>query len=119
MGLTAEYFDRSDFSGKPVLKRIDPEIDFDWNSASPAPGVPANDFGVRWTGTIAAPKVGDYSFNVSFAHCYPCFSRESYAVFLDGRQIAALATDEQRDPTPARTPPYGFISQIQICIRSG
>jgi beta-glucosidase len=96
IGLAAEYFDNSDFRGKPVLKRTDPQIDFDWNSASPATGIPANEFGVRWTGTIRVPKAGDYSFDVSFAHCYPCFSRESYAILVDGRRIAAFATDEQK-----------------------
>ncbi len=118
-GLTAEYFDNSDFRGKPALKRIDPEIDFDWNSASPAPGIPANDFGVRWTGTITAPKVGDYSFGVSFAHCYPCFSRESYAIFIDGRRIAALATDEQKGSHPSSNASvrFHFANTNQHAIR--
>jgi beta-glucosidase-like glycosyl hydrolase len=57
-GLVGKYFANSGFRGSPVLTRIDPQIDFDWNSASPAQGIPAGDFSVRWTGTIAAPKVG-------------------------------------------------------------
>ncbi|HEY7210578.1 MAG TPA: glycoside hydrolase family 3 N-terminal domain-containing protein, partial [Bryobacteraceae bacterium] len=76
-GLTGEYFNNAELRGKPVLTRLDKQVDFDWNSASPAPDIPANDFGVRWTGTLTPPKIGDYSFDLSFAHCYPCYSRES------------------------------------------
>ena len=30
-GLKGEYFSHTDFSGKPVLTRVDPQIQFDWN----------------------------------------------------------------------------------------
>ena len=93
-GLMAEYFSNSDFRNEPVLSRTDAQIDFDWNSASPAPGIPPGDFSVRWTGTISPPTVGDYAFDVRLAHCYPCSSREAYAVFVDQRQVAAYSTDE-------------------------
>ncbi len=108
LGLNAKYFDNSGFRGKPVVNRTDPEIDFDWNSASPVPGVLANDFSVRWTGTVAVPVAGDYSFDVSFAHCYPCFSRESYAISIDQHQIAALATDEQKAFHSSTSAPVRF-----------
>ena len=51
-GVKAEYFASSELNGQPMLTRVDPQIDFDWNSASPAAGLSANDFGVRWSGTI-------------------------------------------------------------------
>src|SRR5208337_4833360 len=37
-GLKGEYFSRTDFSGKPVLTRVDPQIQFDWDAAAPVPG---------------------------------------------------------------------------------
>ncbi|MBV8866909.1 MAG: glycoside hydrolase family 3 C-terminal domain-containing protein [Acidobacteriaceae bacterium] len=107
-GLTGAYFANSDFRGKPALRRTDREIDFDWNSASPGAGLPANDFSVRWNGTIATPKVGDYRFDIRFAHCFPCSSRESYAVFLDGKQIAEHATDESKTSHPSTNQPFRF-----------
>ncbi|MFY9937245.1 MAG: glycoside hydrolase family 3 C-terminal domain-containing protein [Silvibacterium sp.] len=117
-GLRAEYFASSDMSGGPVLTRVDPEIDFDWNSASPAPGLSAKDFGVRWSGTIAAPAAGDYPFRITLAHCYPCEDRESYKVYLDGKEVASYASDEKsrfRSSTPpdfqlhfADTQPHEF-----------
>jgi beta-glucosidase len=87
-GLHAEYFDTASFSGKPVLERTDSQIQFDWNAASPAAGVPADHFGVRWTGSITAPAPGEYTFNTSLSHCYPCNDFESYTVYLDGKSLA-------------------------------
>ena len=37
-GLRGEYFAADNFDGKPVVTRVDKQIDFDWNSASPVPG---------------------------------------------------------------------------------
>ena len=48
-----EYFSNRDLSGKPDLVRDDPVIDFDWRRSAPAPGVPDDDFSVRWTGKVA------------------------------------------------------------------
>jgi beta-glucosidase len=98
-GLHAEYFANATFSGKPVLTRTDRQIDFDWNGASPAPGVTETAFSVRWTGTISAPAPGEYSFNFDLAHCYPCRDTESYDLYLDGKLIGEQKLDakESRD----------------------
>jgi beta-glucosidase len=87
-GLKAEYFNGTDFSGSPVATRTDPQIDFDWNSASPVHGVDSKAFGVRWTGALAVPSPGDYTFSFRVAHCYPCNDGESIRVWLDGKQIS-------------------------------
>ncbi len=87
-GLHAEYFANTNLSGKPSVTRTDRQIDFDWDGASPAAGVPANGFSVRWTGTIAPSAAGEYEFVPSLAECYPCGDAESYAVFVDGKQVA-------------------------------
>jgi beta-glucosidase len=105
-GLHAEYFASNELTGKPVLTRIDPQIDFDWNSASPAPGIPAKGFGVRWTGTITPPAPGDYTFGVSLAHCYPCGDHESYTIYLDDKQVAHFGSDEKNDSRPSSTPNF-------------
>ncbi len=59
-GLKAEYFTHMDFSGTPVLTRVDAKIDFDWNRVSPGAGVPTEQFAVRWTGELLPPAPGDY-----------------------------------------------------------
>ncbi len=107
-GLKGEYFAAPDFGGKPVLTRVDPQIDFDWNSASPAPGIPATSFAVRWTGTISAPAAGDYKLGVSLSHCYPCGDHESYTVYLDGQQVAEFGSDESKDFRSSNTPDFSL-----------
>jgi beta-glucosidase len=91
-GLKAEYFASSNMSGRPVLTRTDHYIDFNWDAASPAPDVPMNDFGVRWSGTLSAPAPGDYPFTVKLTDCYPCGDAEAYTVYLDDKQVAHFST---------------------------
>jgi beta-glucosidase len=87
-GLKGEYFDNIEFAGNPVFTRVDEQVDFDWNSASPAPSLKASAFGVRWTGTITAPKPGDYEFSFVLAHCYPCGDAEMVRVFMDDKPVS-------------------------------
>ena len=86
-GIKGEYFANTDFSGKPVLTRVDPRIQFDWNAGTPAPGVPVKAFAVRWTGTLSPPGPGDYTFGVSKPDCWPCQDKEKFRVYLDGRVV--------------------------------
>jgi outer membrane protein OmpA-like peptidoglycan-associated protein len=60
-GFKAEYFNGSGFERK-VLTRVDQQIDFFLIDRSPAPGVDAGYFSVRWTGQFYAPKTGNYRF---------------------------------------------------------
>ena len=91
-GLKAEYFGAPSFEGKPVVTRVDKQIDFDWSGGSPAAGVPLQAFAVRWTGTIEAPAPGSYSFRTRVAFCYPCGESEGYSVFVDEKQVSAFVT---------------------------
>jgi beta-glucosidase len=75
-----------------VATRLDKEVDFDWDAASPMAGMPLTGFSVRWTGTIAAPGAGDYIFNVGVT---PCGGRgenrnavEGYRVYLDNKLVS-------------------------------
>ncbi len=61
-GLRGAYFANSTLSGKPALTRTDATIDFHWHWSSPAPGVPRDDFSVRWVGLLRPPKTGTYIF---------------------------------------------------------
>jgi beta-glucosidase len=105
-GLKGEYFASSDMTGQPALTRTDHQIDFDWDAASPAPGVPAKDFGVRWSGTIQAPAPGDYPFSVKLTDCYPCGDAETYKVVLDGKEVAHYSTRETSQYRPRSTPGF-------------
>lgn len=50
-GLTAEIFDNADFTGWKAT-RIDPAINFSWGTGSPATGVAADTFSIRWSGRL-------------------------------------------------------------------
>jgi len=79
LGLKGEYFDNTNFAGKPVMVRKDKKIRFNWKQGGPAKGIGKDDFSVRWTGTIKPAKSGIYEFIL--------FSDDKAELFLDGKSI--------------------------------
>ncbi len=59
-GMTGEYFGNMKLEGEPLLTRIDTIVDFGWGR-EPAPGVPEDQFSVRWTGKIIPPETRTYA----------------------------------------------------------
>lgn len=47
----------------PDHTRIDPTVNFNWGSGSPAPGIGSDDFAVRWDGMLEAPETGGFIFS--------------------------------------------------------
>ena len=78
-GLTAEFFNNMTLSGAPVLTRVDSVIGADWHDQPPAPGVNAEKWSARWTGTITAPSTGAYTFSLT--------SDDGSRLFVSGVQI--------------------------------
>lgn len=64
-GLRAEYFANATLSGSPVLVRTDPGIAYEWQGNAPAPGLPVDDFSVRWTGELLPRYTETHTFYVS------------------------------------------------------
>ena len=64
-GLTGLYFNNADFSGSPVLKRIDPTVSFSWGQDPPDPAINQTGFSVRWTGKLLAQYDEPYTFYLS------------------------------------------------------
>lgn len=64
-GLTGEYYDNPNLSGKPVFVRTDRELDFDWGPGSPDSGIPCDEFSVRWTGKLVPTESGAYELRLS------------------------------------------------------
>ena len=60
-GLSAVYYDNQNFTGATV-SRVDPTVNFDWGTGSPAPGIGADTFSVRWTGQVQAQFSQTYTF---------------------------------------------------------
>lgn len=66
VGLIANYYADSNFQNL-ALARTDATVDFNWGSGSPAAGVPAEGFSVKWTGQISAPTSGTYKLTADSA----------------------------------------------------
>ena len=86
-GLTGVYFDSSDLTGKPVLTRVDRNINFNWDKVVPVKGLQRNNYSVRWTGTLVPPAAGDYKLGVRVNYCYACENAEGFKLFLDGKLL--------------------------------
>jgi beta-glucosidase len=78
-GLTAEFFLNPNLSGQPAFTRVDPSVDFLWNNVSPAPGVPTENYSIRWSGAIIAPVDGDFRLGAA--------SDGGFRLYLDGRLL--------------------------------
>lgn len=60
-GLAATYYDNKDLTGA-TYTRVDPIINFNWGNGSPAPGIGADTFSVRWTGFVQPLYTQAYTF---------------------------------------------------------
>jgi hypothetical protein len=59
-GLRAEFYANTNLDGVPVFVRADGPIDFNWGTNSPATGVPATNYSVKWSGVLHTRTAGDY-----------------------------------------------------------
>jgi YVTN family beta-propeller protein len=58
-GVRGRYYNNTTLSGTPALERVE-QINFDW-TASPGPGVNADNFSVRWTGRLEGSAGGTFT----------------------------------------------------------
>jgi hypothetical protein len=56
-----KYYANRNLRGDPVLVRTDANIDFNWGTGAPAPGLPADDFSVKWVSHVDF-DAGTYRF---------------------------------------------------------
>jgi beta-glucosidase len=84
-GVTATFFNGPNFAGQPVATQRVREIDVNFDSIPPAPGVDRNSYSVRWTGTIAPPAPGTYSLELDTHRCDLGDGNESYLIKLEGQ----------------------------------
>ncbi len=78
-GLRGEYFDNLTLAGKPVLSRVDKKIDLMWTLSSPDKRLAKDQYSVRWTGSISAPKSGTYQIGLE--------GNDGYRLYLDGKLL--------------------------------
>jgi len=95
-GLTGEYFNNKELSGKAVVTRTDRNINFNWDKVVPVPGLQRNNYSVRWTGTFIPPATGEYKLGVRINYCYACENAESFKLYLDDKLL--VASNEKATP---------------------
>ena len=87
-GLTGEYFSSADLSGTPIATRTDRRINFNWDKViDVVPGLPRNNWSVRWSGTFTPPAPGAYKLGVRVNSCYACENNETFRLYLDDKLI--------------------------------
>ncbi|MBK8478903.1 MAG: glycoside hydrolase family 3 C-terminal domain-containing protein [Opitutaceae bacterium] len=64
-GLAGEYFNNTEFAGKPAFTRIDKGLDFDWGNNGPGHGLGGSNYSVRWTGTVSVAETGPYRLAIT------------------------------------------------------
>ncbi len=87
-GLLATFFSGIDFEAR-VTSRVERDLDAEWASGSPLPGVPADRFSVRWQGFFLARDGGTYSFFV--------VANDGVRVFIDGELLLENWKEAGRD----------------------
>nr|WP_321412119.1 glycoside hydrolase family 76 protein [uncultured Carboxylicivirga sp.] len=63
-GLLGEYYNGSSFNTL-ISERIDPNIYFNWGTASPLSGIDNDYYSIRWTGQIEPLYSGEYTFYIT------------------------------------------------------
>ncbi len=66
-GLSAEYFQSKGMNkkDKKALDRVDPRIDFDFGTNSPAADITADQFSIAWNGSLMVADSGLYEFRIT------------------------------------------------------
>ncbi|MBC7460157.1 MAG: hypothetical protein H7287_02210 [Thermoleophilia bacterium] len=77
-GLWGVYYDEEDFTGA-MAGRVDPLLAFSWRGGRPHPAVGQDTFSAAWTGSLAVPLAGDYTFTAQ--------ADDGVRVWIDGRLV--------------------------------
>ncbi|MCX7911858.1 MAG: glycoside hydrolase family 3 C-terminal domain-containing protein, partial [Dehalococcoidales bacterium] len=81
-GLTGEYFAGSDFSGDPLMVRVDRSFEFRWIAGTgPCREIRGGDFSIRWQGFFDPPADGRYRFGLA--------TNGWVRIMVDGKVVAS------------------------------
>jgi beta-glucosidase len=88
-GIVAEYFKNTDFSGEPVLKRVEPRGYFVWAMGDPdvLRALPDPTFSVRWTFSLQVPTSGDYQLGLGRQECDSCIGNNTWRLAVNGEKL--------------------------------
>ncbi|HEX6527772.1 MAG TPA: glycoside hydrolase family 3 C-terminal domain-containing protein [Streptosporangiaceae bacterium] len=95
-GLLAQYFDNSDWSGTPVVSRVEPYVD--QNTLPPAGVNSASTYSVRWTGTLTPRVSGSYTLSLT-THSKGTLYLNGTMLVTDGGSFPAQTVSKTVDLT--------------------
>jgi len=99
-GVTGEYFANAKLEGEPAFVRTDENINFYWESGSPAGGLDSDNFSVRWTGYLVPPVSGKYGIG--------SWGMPSLEIWLEGEKILQHNSEH-----------HAFHSEKQVELEAG
>jgi beta-glucosidase len=101
-GVLAEYFNNTNMSGEPVLKRVEPRGYFVWAMHDPAVAqvLPNPTFSVRWTFALQVPVTGEYQLGLGRQECDSCPGTNTWGLTVDDEK---LIEDSRRSAGGHRT----------------
>lgn len=91
VGLLGQYFGTPDFSGDPVIERVDVRFRFWRLSFAPLEQTPPT-FSVRWSGKLTVPSTGTYSLGLA--------NSGDARVYVDGKLLVENCNPQSTDAWP-------------------
>jgi beta-glucosidase len=105
-GVTATFFNGTDWKGPAVATRRYAEIDHNWNWIAPAKGVNPRNFSVRWSAMFRPPAPGDYRLELQRRRCDATSEIERYTITVEGAaplKVQAPCSARDAGESPAVT----------------
>jgi beta-glucosidase len=97
-GLRVEYFAGRGMTGAPAATGVEPTVDVDWGDRTPGTGLPADDFAVRWTGTLRPARAGTYRLGL--------VGTVKYRLFVDDNLLFESTYPQRNGEFPDARPTY-------------
>jgi beta-glucosidase len=79
IGLLGEYFNNIQLRGKPVVTRLDNQINFGWTLYSPHHDINYDFYSARWTGKLKSPGSGKFKIGIE--------GNDGYRLYLNNNLI--------------------------------
>ncbi|WP_263359439.1 glycoside hydrolase family 3 C-terminal domain-containing protein [Acidicapsa ligni] len=87
-GLLTEFFATPDWTGRPVATRTEAGIQDNWGDSLPVDELDTHTYSVRWSGALAVPAAGHYTFSIEPEDAFPYSPKDSFRLTLDGKVLA-------------------------------
>ncbi|WP_316808299.1 glycoside hydrolase family 3 N-terminal domain-containing protein [Pedobacter agri] len=105
-GLKGEYFNNLNLSGVPAVTRIDAQINFMWTLYAPDRKLTKDNYAVRWTGKLVAPKAGEFKVGLE--------GNDGFRLFINDQ---LLIDQWEKTSYHTRLIPFKFEKGIEYNIR--